>query len=189
MKRILFSLFISLLVGTTAWSRHPYEQRALNGHVSVQQQPVPFVIPEAYFILGTPSWLQSLGYANRSLNTLYLLKEEAESDNVDVQQAYKSYLSEYVSAVARGIMAIRIFFLFENRLNDAQRVLIADRLLSVVSEYNQFWGVEHYCDDFVEILEHTDQDLQRRREEVTTLERRLFMLLHEADDMLEEDGD
>lgn len=190
MKKIVFSLFIFLLVGTTAWSRSPHKRIALNGHARVQQ-PVPFVIPIDYLILGGHEWGQRLESVDNHLNYLHEAFRQANLEHLDAaQQAYGSYLESYFIALTQDIVAIRGFFLFAHRLGGVQRIAIASRLLSVASEHNQFWGVEHYFGDLMGILGYAEQDLQALAEETLDLEEGLSdMLPHEADDMVEDGGD
>jgi hypothetical protein len=187
-KLIIASLFACLVGLTSIFSHQDHNQLDLIAPGFQQQQ---FGIPQDYFVLGTDVWLAQIRQVDEHLDHLHAEFEQAENENLNAEQfAYSNALEAYFTALIQDLGVLSNFFEFDHMLAQDDKEEMADRLLTVVTEHQQFLDVGPHYGNLGVLLGHTEQVLERVSNILTVLYGRLEDLLpHEADNEMGADDE
>lgn len=196
-KKYTSLVLVSLVMSSSFFSclngREPFK-----GNLPIapaQQQPAQqqLEIPQDYFILGTDQWSLALDIVDENLNNLYGIFNAADGEHLDeAEQAYATALRAYFATLIQDLNTVNNFFNFSRFLDQDTREEIANRLLTVVVEHDQFFNSYHVqC--LVDVVGYAGDDVQEAVQRTIILDQNLRdMLPHEADDEMEyseEEGD
>ena len=186
-KKLLVSLLVCLVGSTSIFSHHRHNQVNLRNPGFQQQQQRQLIIPQDYFVLGIEGWLAQMRQVDDHLDHLHVEFEQAENRNLNAAQlAYGNVLGAYFVALIHDLNALSNFFEFAHILAQNDREEMADRLLTVVAEHQQFLDAGPHYGNLGTLLGHTEQVLEGVSNVVTGLHDRLKAILpHEADGEIE----